>query len=213
MPSQQFLSLPTSPAKKTADGLLELPLPIALSDAIHDLRTIITDAPEGFWLGAFSLAPCYAEEVEGGEVKEGEEQAKQFGEWKALSPPERKPLAAGEVDPTAWSLTKEGVLGDFADLTAVFGAEPEFWEGKKRGLKVTFSALRLAGFLQSFRADIVPLSPLLFGFDAPTYPQGSRRPVLQPPSFRLDPDQLRPYFARDRRWLNALRFGLRKERG
>ncbi|BGP04233.1 Clustered mitochondria [Rhodotorula toruloides] len=148
VPSQQFLSLPTSPAKKTADGLLELPLPIALSDAIHDLRTIITDAPEGFWLGAFSLAPCYAEEVEGGEVKEGEEQAKQFGEWKALSPPERKPLAAGEVDPTAWSLTKEGVLGDFADLTAVFGAEPEFWEGKKRGLKVTFTPYSSASMHQ-----------------------------------------------------------------
>ncbi|BGP21157.1 eukaryotic translation initiation factor 3 subunit CLU1/TIF31 [Rhodotorula toruloides] len=139
VPSQHFLSLSTSPAKKTADGLLELPLPIALSDAIHDLRTIITDAPEGFWLGAFSLTPYYAEEVDGGEGKEGEEQAKRFGDWKALSPPDRKPLAAGEVDSTVWSLTKEGVLGDFADLTAVFGAEPKFWEGKKRGLRVTFT--------------------------------------------------------------------------
>lgn len=212
VPSQQFLSLSTSPAKKTADGLLELPLPIALSDAIHDLRTIITDAPEGFWLGAFSLTPYYAEEVEGSDAKEGEEQSKQFGEWKALSPPERKPLASGEVDPTAWSLTKEGVLGDFADLTAVFGAEPEFWEGKKRGLMVTFSAWRPTMSHRLTELTTTSRSPLLVGFDAPPHPQGPRRSLLQPPAFCLDADQLRSYLFRHRRWLDSVLFGLREKR-
>jgi hypothetical protein len=32
------------------------------------------------------------------------------------------------------------VLGDFSDLTAVFGGDAAKWEGKKRALKVTLSA-------------------------------------------------------------------------
>ncbi|GAA5828024.1 hypothetical protein JCM11251_005695 [Rhodosporidiobolus azoricus] len=139
VPHQSFLSLPTGQAKTTTDGYLELSLPLALTDAVHDLRNIITDAPEGFWLGAFSLAPYYAEEViSNGEKKDGEE--KQFGEWKKLLPPPGKPHTGAEPDPKQWALTKEGVLGDYSDLTACFGAEPEFWEGKKRALKIVFTS-------------------------------------------------------------------------
>ncbi|GAA5879898.1 hypothetical protein JCM8547_005313 [Rhodosporidiobolus lusitaniae] len=140
VPSQSFLPLSTAgQAKSTPDNFLELPLPLALSDAVHDLRNIITDAPEGFWLGAFSLAPYYAEEIKkDGEVAEGEE--KQYGKWKKLQPPPRKEHAAGaEPDLTQWALTKEGVLGDYADLTACFG-DAEFWQDKKRALKVVFTS-------------------------------------------------------------------------
>ncbi|BGP44233.1 Intracellular distribution of mitochondria [Rhodotorula kratochvilovae] len=142
VPAQSFLSSAASPAQSTDDGFLELPLPIALSDVVHDLKSIITDAPEGFWLGAFSLAPVYADEVA---PKDGEDGVPSHGEWIALTPPEGKPLAPGaQTDPKQWALTKEGVLGDYADLTGVFGAEPEFWEGKKRGLKVIFTPFAAA---------------------------------------------------------------------
>ncbi|GAA6033662.1 hypothetical protein JCM8097_004371 [Rhodosporidiobolus ruineniae] len=138
VPAQHFIPLSTAQAKVTDDGFLELPLPLALTDAVHDLRNIIVDAPEGFWLGAFSLAPYYAEEVSAnGDGVNGE---KHYGEWKKVQPPPRQEHTGTEPDPTAWSLTKEGVLGDYADLTACFGADAEFWEGKKRALKVIFTA-------------------------------------------------------------------------
>ncbi|GAA6053553.1 hypothetical protein JCM3770_005191 [Rhodotorula araucariae] len=142
VPVQSFLASAPSPAQTTADGFLELPLPIALSDVVHDLKGIITDAPEGFWLGAFSLAPVYAVEAA---PAEGEDGTPSHGEWLALAPPELKALAPGaQADPALWALTKEGVLGDYADLTGVFGSNPEFWEGKKRGLKVIFTPFAAA---------------------------------------------------------------------
>jgi hypothetical protein len=49
----------------------------------------ITDAPEGFWLGAFSLAPYFADEIAAnGAAEEGQE--KSYGEWQKLVPPPRK---------------------------------------------------------------------------------------------------------------------------
>lgn len=141
VPTQSFLSS-AAPAgsKSTSDGFLELPLPIALSDVVHDLKSLITDAPEGFWLGAFSLAPLYADETPA--AAEGDDStAPSHGEWKALTPPApQTPAPGAQPDPKQWALTKDGVLGDYADLTGVFGAEPQFWEGKRRGLKVVFSA-------------------------------------------------------------------------
>lgn len=118
------------------------------------MKNIIVEAPEGFWLGSFSLAPVYAEEIvdqtktdskEKEAGKEGEssqdEVVKQYGEWKTLTPPPAKD-SVGEVDPKQWALTSEGVLGDLADLSAVFGGEPEFWGTRKKGLKVAFSEFR-----------------------------------------------------------------------
>lgn len=156
VPPQSFLQLPPTPASKTSDGFLELPFTSALTDIVSDLRNIIVDAPEGFWLGAFSLAPYYAEEIQQeavDEAKEGDDlPQKQYGEWKVLTPPPAKEDQE-EIDLKAWNLTSEGVLGDFADLSGVFGAEPEFWEGKKRGLKVTFSAYGFSHAARSRRAD------------------------------------------------------------
>ncbi|GAA5840578.1 hypothetical protein JCM3766R1_000700 [Sporobolomyces carnicolor] len=137
IPAQSFLTLAESPASKTADGFLQLPFTSSLTDLVSDLKNIIVEAPEGFWLGAFSLAPLYAEQA-AGEATEGESE-KQFGEWKVLSPPPAKENLA-EVEGKQWTLTSEGVLGDLAELSAVFGSDPEFWDGKKRGLKVTFTA-------------------------------------------------------------------------
>ncbi|GAA5923672.1 translation initiation factor 3 subunit CLU1 [Sporobolomyces koalae] len=141
IPAQSFLNLAESPASKTSDGYLQLPFTSNLTDLVQDLKTIIVEAPEGFWLGAFSLAPLYAEEIPSSvqdDAQEGEEE-QQYGEWKAVVPPPAKENLA-EVDGKQWTLTNEGVLGDLAELSAVFGAEPEFWQGKRRGLKVAFTA-------------------------------------------------------------------------
>ncbi|KPV77917.1 uncharacterized protein RHOBADRAFT_50445 [Rhodotorula graminis WP1] len=145
VPAQSLLSSSPAPssAKSTTDSaFLELPLPIALSDVVHDLKNIITDAPEGFWLGAFSLAPVYADELA---PVDGDDSAPSHGEWTALSPPApQTPVLGAQPDPKQWALTKDGVLGDYADLTGVFGGEPEFWEGKRRGLKVIFTPFAAA---------------------------------------------------------------------
>ncbi|GAA6019024.1 hypothetical protein JCM10207_006291 [Rhodosporidiobolus poonsookiae] len=138
IPAQSFLSLPP-PAnlKTTSDGFLEVTTTLGLADPIHDLRNIITDAPEGFWLGAFSLAPYFADELDA-EGAQGDE--KKLGPWTKLQPPPRKDVVGSEPDPTQWSLTKEGVLGDYSDLTAVFGSDAEFWQGKRRALKVVYTS-------------------------------------------------------------------------
>ncbi|GAA5956329.1 hypothetical protein JCM3765_005630 [Sporobolomyces pararoseus] len=141
IPAQTFLNLPESPASKTADGFLQLPFTSSLTDLISDLKNIIYEAPEGFWLGSFSLAPLYAEQLaESEEKKEGEAELseKQYGEWKVLTPPPAKENLS-EVDGKQWTLSSEGVLGDLAELSAVFGSDPDFWQGKKRGLKVAFT--------------------------------------------------------------------------
>lgn len=142
IPTQSFIQPGAASATTVADGFLELPLPIALTDAVHDLRAIITDAPEGFWLGAFSLAPYFAEEITADGTPDDEGQEKRFGSWQKLVPPPRKTVAPGEVDTESWSLNEHGVLGDFSDLTAVFGGDAAQWAGKKRALKVILSAFR-----------------------------------------------------------------------
>jgi hypothetical protein len=38
--TQSFIALGAQPAKTTSDGFIELPLPIALTDAVHDLRDL-----------------------------------------------------------------------------------------------------------------------------------------------------------------------------
>ncbi|GAA5878850.1 hypothetical protein JCM3774_000985, partial [Rhodotorula dairenensis] len=138
IPTQSFIQPSAASATTASDGFLELPLPIALTDAVHDLRAIITDAPEGFWLGAFSLAPYYADEIaaNGTADDQDEDSETRFGPWQKLLPPPRKSIAPGEVDTESWNLNEHGVLGDFSDLTAVFGGDAAQWAGKKRGLKV-----------------------------------------------------------------------------
>lgn len=136
VPAQTFLS-PKGAAAPSA-ALLELPIPISAQDAVHELRQIIVESPEGFWLGAFSLVPVSSkllapavEQAEGVEA-----QPAKWADWEELVAPEPEKAQAGQVDSKAWRLTSEGVLGDYADLAAVFDGE---WEGRKRGLKVQFS--------------------------------------------------------------------------
>jgi protein TIF31 len=137
VPSQDFLNLPRS-AEPNAEGFLELPLPSQLSDAVHDLKAIITESPEGFWLGSFGLKPIVSEEIKPDEQPtEGEQAEIKWGPWVDMVPPSVDP-EAGPVDPKMWRLTNEGVLGDYADLSAVFGGS---FEGKRRGLKVVPSEL------------------------------------------------------------------------
>jgi len=213
VPSQSLLS--SSTAKSTSDAaFLELPLPIALSDVVHDLKSIITDAPEGFWLGAFSLAPVYADEVP---PADGDDSAPSHGEWTPLSPPApQTPVPGAQPDPKQWALTKDGVLGDYADLTGVFGAEPEFWEGKRRGLKVIFSASLARSLCSASEAvaDAAPPPPrsaLCRRDDAPAPAQGPRHALLEPPSLRLDLVRLRPDRIRHLGRLDPLRFCVRRD--
>ena len=49
-----------------------------MSDSVQELRNLITESPEGFWLGAFGFVPVLADELEG-ELKEGDE--KSYGPW------------------------------------------------------------------------------------------------------------------------------------
>ncbi|GAA6061986.1 hypothetical protein JCM10212_004264 [Sporobolomyces blumeae] len=181
IPPQTFLNLAESPASKTSDGFLELPFTSALTDLVSDLKNIIVEAPEGFWLGSFSLAPVYAEEI-APTASESQQQdgdapaaAKQHGEWQKLTPPPAKENLA-ELDPKAWTLTSEGVLGDLADLSAVFGAEPEFWQGKKRGLKVVFTAFTPL----SMHQHLLKVRDVLF----------SNLPTLAATSMTYDPTSL-----------------------
>lgn len=152
IPTQDFVSIPrANNAQANSEGYLELPLPSQPTEAVHDLKSIITESPEGFWLGSFGLKPVVAEQIgasaagkehQSGEQAvdgEAEEQTKQWGAWKDLEAPV---LAAGEeqVDEAKiWRLTSEGVLGDYADLTAVFSGD---FEGRRRGLKVVPSKRR-----------------------------------------------------------------------
>lgn len=107
-----------------------------MSDSVQELRNLITESPEGFWLGAFGFVPVLADELEG-ELKEGDE--KSYGPWVEMTPPVQDPEST-VVDPSMWKLTADGVLGDFCELSAVFGAPVE-GDSKKRGLKVVLSAL------------------------------------------------------------------------
>lgn len=135
VPPQTFLAAKGS---DRPSALLELPIPISAQDAVHELRQIIVESPEGCWLGAFSLVPVYSDLIEGGvEAGEGVEgQAAKWAEWKELKAPEPIKIQAGVVDNKTWRLNNEGVLGDYADLGAVFDGE---WETRKRGLRVQFS--------------------------------------------------------------------------
>lgn len=131
VPHQSFIRLATDDATPKKTEFLELPIPIALTDAVHELRQLIVESPEGFWLGAFGLVPVVAELVT--EAKDEEEAV--WGPWTDI--PQPVVDDKGPLDPKIWRLTNEGVLGDFADLAPVFGGD-EF-EGKKRGLKVVVS--------------------------------------------------------------------------
>lgn len=135
VPPQTFLAAKGS---DRASALLELPIPISAQDAVHELRQIIVESPEGCWLGAFSLVPVYSNLVQAAvEPAEGVEAAEaKWGEWTELAAPEPIKIQAGVVDTKTWRLTSEGVLGDYADLGAVFDGE---WETRKRGLRVQFS--------------------------------------------------------------------------
>lgn len=142
LPTQDFVDVAhiSQPRQPNAEGFLELPIPVAPTDAVQELRGLITESPEGFWLGAFGFVPVIAQEIVA-ELKEGEE--KVYGPWVALVPPPVDPKAT-IPDPKAWKFTTEGVLGEFCELSAVFGDETP--EGQKRGLKVVPSAFLLAFF-------------------------------------------------------------------
>jgi protein TIF31 len=139
IPTQDFVALPrANNAQANSEGYLELPLPSQPTEAVHDLKSIITESPEGFWLGSFGLKPVIAEEIVGqlsADDQQGDataESVKQWGAWKDLEPPV---AAAGQQidEASIWRLTTEGVLGEYADLSAVFSGE---FEGRRRGLKV-----------------------------------------------------------------------------
>ncbi|KAK4706107.1 protein TIF31, partial [Phenoliferia sp. Uapishka_3] len=151
LPTQSFVNLShisPQPRQPNADGFLELPIPVTPTDAVQELRNLITESPEGFWLGAFGFVPVEAEEIVG-EEKEGEE--KSYGPWVDMTPPVQDPKST-IVDPSMWKLTADGVLGDFCELSAVFGSGEV--ENKKRGLKVvltSFSPLATSLHLLRFR--------------------------------------------------------------
>ncbi|KAL8280766.1 hypothetical protein RQP46_006770 [Phenoliferia psychrophenolica] len=148
IPSQSFISLAhlsPQPREANSEGLLELPIPVAPSDAVQELRNLITESPEGFWLGAFGFVPVEAAEL----PSEGDE--KVYGPWVEMQAPTPDPTTT-VVDPNMWKLTPDGVLGDFCEMAPVFGTAEV--EGKKRGLKVvltSYSPLATSLHLLRFR--------------------------------------------------------------
>ncbi|KAK4046395.1 Intracellular distribution of mitochondria [Microbotryomycetes sp. JL201] len=141
VPTQDFVDAARSGATKSADGkYVELSLPSQLTDPVHELKQIITESPEGFWLGSFGLKPVVADKLGEHETEDGTQETN-WSEWKELLPAEQP--TPGAVNPEAWRLTSEGVLGDYADLAAVFSGD---FDDKRRGLKVVptaFSALAM----------------------------------------------------------------------
>ncbi|KAM0793668.1 hypothetical protein ACM66B_001098 [Microbotryomycetes sp. NB124-2] len=152
LPTQHFVDLARSGTQaqaqqqaqhtKTKDGkYIELVLPSQLTDPVHELKQIITEAPEGFWLGSFGLRPVVADKVDTSGHKD--EQEPTWSDWTDLEPTNQETPAPGAINPNAWRLTSEGVLGDYADLAVVFGGD---FDNKRRGLKVVptaFSALAM----------------------------------------------------------------------
>ncbi|KAI5475665.1 eukaryotic translation initiation factor 3 subunit CLU1/TIF31 [Pseudohyphozyma bogoriensis] len=131
IPAQSFVAVPhlTATPKAGSPDVLELPINIAPSEAtVAELRQLITENPEGFWLGSFGLVPVEAKQVK---AAEGESPA-EWGPWSKLEAPEQS-SSADPVDPTMWRYTGEGVLGDFMDLSAVFSGVAD---GVRRGLQV-----------------------------------------------------------------------------
>lgn len=132
VPNQTFIPI-AAPGSKTRalfkSSFQELPFNVSQSDVIHELRSLIQEAPEGFWLGAFGLAPMGSVLLE--EAK-GEEAAK-WGPWEKVIPTEEEVATGSKEDSKAWRLTSEGVLGDFSDLSGVFVGLPST---SRRGLQV-----------------------------------------------------------------------------
>lgn len=61
-------------------------------------------------MGAFGLVPCHSELL----VEATEDKEASYGVWKDCSPSK-----IGD-DVKTWSLTSEGVLGDFSDIDGVY---------------------------------------------------------------------------------------------
>lgn len=114
----------------------EIAFQIQRTDVIHELRSLIHDAPEGFWLGAFGLVPCHSELlVEATEEKEEKEAS--YGPWKDCTPSK-----VGD-DVKTWSLTSEGVLGDFSDIDGVYA---DVAATSRKGLRAIPSKCLILGF-------------------------------------------------------------------
>ncbi|KAK4057736.1 Intracellular distribution of mitochondria [Microbotryomycetes sp. JL221] len=150
VPKQQFVQLSNDHqhADNDKDDFLELPLPSQLTDPVHELKQIITESPEGFWLGSFGLRPVVAQQLSPSKTDndstQQDDQVK-WGPWTGLTPSEDQQPVAGSINSNAWRLTNEGVLGDYADLSAVFGGS-DFDITQRRGLRVVptaFSALAM----------------------------------------------------------------------
>ncbi|KAM0748930.1 hypothetical protein T439DRAFT_303695 [Meredithblackwellia eburnea MCA 4105] len=167
VPSQSFAPLAhlaNQPRTKTVDGLLEVPYPVTAADAVQELKNILTESPEGFWLGAFGFVPVVADQVGTTSVEtgvEGEEpqEVPTYGPWYPLNPPTPDPKAP-IADPKVWRLNSEGVLGDFCEIATVFAD----LEGKKAGLKLvytSFSPLAINTHVLRFRDTLFGTLPSL----------------------------------------------------
>ncbi|SGY95264.1 BQ5605_C036g11483 [Microbotryum silenes-dioicae] len=165
IPSQSFIALPRSQERQpNKDNHLEIPLPSQLQDAVLDLRNVITESPEGFWLGHFGLRPIVSDRIPGSQTE--------WGPWVDLPEPsteqqQQQPAQqqGGDVSEfTGWRLSNEGVLGEYADIAAVFGSG-EGYENRRRGLKVVptpYTALAMNTHLLRLRnilfSDLTQLS-------------------------------------------------------